>query len=78
MSCIPPFEYKNRFYNYLKTVFVEETLENSSDKNDNNNNINKKIQNVDKYGAISSSLYKNYQENESDEKFTEEESIQKL
>ena len=79
MSCIPPFDYKNRFYNYLKTVFAEEeTLENSSDKNNNNNNIKKKIQNVDKYGAISSSLYKNYQEDENDEKFTDEESMQKL
>ena len=80
MSCIPPYYYKQRFYNYLQLVFAKDSLESSSEKKININNNNKLIYNVDKYGAISSSLYKNYQNDIKDKegKYTEEESIEKL
>ena len=69
MSCIPPIYYKQRFFNYLKVVFPPEeeniletapTLKKTIDIKSNNNLINKAIK-VDKYGAISSSKYQQYE-----------------
>ena len=61
MSCIPPFYYKQRFYNYLYTIFPEKS-KNDQVKNDTDTiSIKKKYIQVDKFGAISSSNYKQYQ-----------------
>ena len=76
MSCIPPIYYKQRFYNYIQIVFAQE-CEQTPRKKENDNSDNKNFYKVDKYGAISSSNYKE-KKNEISEKYTEEESIQKL
>ena len=79
MSCIPPIYYKQRFYNYLNTVFSINTSNNIEIKNNNNNTpfIKKELYKVDRYGAISSSRYKQYLKEE-EEKDTIEDSLQKF
>ena len=77
MSCIPPFYYKQRFYNYLFKIFPEQNNINK-EKNNNNENIPvniKKCFQVDKFGAISSSNYKSLQK-EYDKKVNTEDSQQ--
>jgi 1-phosphatidylinositol-4-phosphate 5-kinase len=83
MSCVPPIYYKQRFYNYLQLVFPEKMKNNRETKlnfiTNNINNLTNKGINVDKYGAISSSKYKQYQKEEIErEKFTMEDSLQKF
>ena len=87
MSCVPPMYYKQRFYNYLAFVFSkqskDEINQNITDSNIYENNNNKKnLFNIDKYGAISSSRYKQYKKEEKEaekfEKYTAEDSIQKF
>ena len=55
MSCIPPLYYKNRFFNYLKTIFVNEEIEmnNQSPNNKDNINIGKNFT-LDKVGTLNS------------------------
>ena len=81
MSCIPPIYYKQRFYNYLNTVFSINTSNNIEIKNNNNNTPfikkEKEFYKVDRYGAISSSRYKQYLKEE-EEKDTIEDSLQKF
>ena len=80
MSCVPPIYYKERFYNYLQLVFPNEIKNNRETKqniiNNSISNLNIKGMNVDKYGAISSSKYKQYQKEEIQrEKYTMEDSF---
>ena len=74
MSCIPPIQYKERFYNYLEKVF-EKTNQIPSNPINNNLIINdsRSCYNVDKFGSISSSFYGNKRD-----KYIMEESVQKL
>ena len=83
MSCVPPIYYKERFYNYLQSVFPERNQNNREARQNiitnTINNFTIKGMNVDKYGAISSSKYKQYQKEEIErEKFTMEDSLQKF
>ena len=66
MSCIPPIQYKDRFYNYIELVFVEKINEEKKQEINNNTFIKKECYNVDKYGAISSSKYKQCKTDESE------------
>ena len=77
MSCVPPFYYKQRFYNYLHIIFSEQSQNNQEKKNNDNNIINGIINQVDKFGSIGSTNYRQYQR-ESGEKYTIEDSLQKL
>ena len=77
MSCIPPLYYKMRFFNYLKSIFVDEEKENNNQILINKDNIN--IGNkyfFDKVGTLNSlknsQLKNEYQNNNI------EESIQNL
>ena len=89
MSCIPPINYKQRFYNYLAVVFSKQSKE-DLESNQNitlsniyeTNNNNKNLHNIDKFGAISSSRYKQYKKEEKEanklEKYTAEDTLQKF
>ena len=77
MSCVPPFYYKQRFYNYLHIIFPEQSQNNQEKKNNGNNIINNAINQVDKFGSINSTNYRKYQK-ESGEKYKIEDSLQKL
>ena len=79
MSCVPPILYKERFFNYLNVVFHDEPqnfleidqtqTQRILDIKSNNDFIKKPHINVDKYGAISSSKYEEYQKE--DDKFAD-------
>ena len=71
MSCIPPIEYKERFYNYLESVFEKENT-NYLFKTDSR--INSQIFcNGDKFGDI------NYSKNQKEEEIKQmEDSLQRL
>ena len=79
MSCIPPIDYKDRFYNYLNTVFQKKKPNSLMSKtlSLNISNNNKIFYNVDKFGAISSSRYNKKQKKEQDI-YTMEDSLQKF
>ena len=74
MSCIPPIYYKQRFYNYLNNVFSPKSTKPFEIK-PNKPFVNKGYYKVDKYGAISSSRYQDFQKEEK-EKYTREDSLQ--
>ena len=76
MSCVPPIFYKARFFNYLyHTVFPEQN-NNSLETISDNKLINQNYNNVEKFGNISSSRYKEDQKEEI--KVKVDESMQKL
>ena len=81
MSCIPPKNYKERFYDYLNNVFQKKKSNSLMSKtmnlNISNNNNNKIFDNMDRFGAITSSRYYKKQKNESDI-YTIVDSLQKL
>ena len=77
MSCIPPFYYKERFYNYLNEVFSKEEKNYSQQMLINKDNNKQILHNdIDIYSSINSSRYnkekKEYKNNDT------EESIQNL
>ena len=79
MSCIPPKYYKERFYNYLNSVFQKKKPISLMSKTMNLSisNNNKIFCNVDRFGAISSSRYNRKLKKESDI-YTIEDSLQKF
>ena len=78
MSCIPPIFYKARFFNYLNNVVFPQQERKSLEIKSDNNLIIKSSYNVDRYGNISSSSYKQYQNNENNYTLKEDNSLQKL
>ena len=75
MSCIPPIYYKQRFYNYLNNVFSQKSTQSFEIKT-NKPYVSRGYYKVDKYGAISSSRYKEFQKEE-EEKYTIDDSLKK-
>ena len=60
MSCIPPSDYKMRFFNYLKTIFVDEENEDNNQNLTNKDNINIGNKYIfDKFGSQMKDEYQN-------------------
>ena len=54
MSCIPPDLYKERFFNYMSTIFIKEENKNIEENENNTNSIFNQFifKNDDKIGSI--------------------------
>ena len=73
MSCVPPEYYKQRFFNYMNTIFTKEENKSTEENINNSNSIFNKLifNNGERYGSITSSIIKNNQ-NETKIEVTEE------
>ena len=77
MSCIPPLYYKIRFFNYLKSIFVDEEIGNKNQNLINKENINVRNNYIfDKNGTLNK--LKNNQMKDEYQNNNIEESIQNL